>query len=106
MVLVLALALSAAMVSPASAKDEFEDGFKTELGAISARAAVGLGVGLVGEIIHGGPHYVSYRDVHYRPYRGAIYIVRPVPVHRYPCRCHCHPHIRHYHQPRHPHICR
>jgi hypothetical protein len=36
--------------------DHFENGFKTELGAIAARASVGLGFGLVRGVVHGGHH--------------------------------------------------
>lgn len=101
----LALALSAAMVSNANAGDEFEDGFKTELGAISARAAVGLGAGLIGGIFHGGPVYASPPPVYYRPYRPAPYVVRPVYVAPYPrWRHHRHYHEHHVYHHR-PHRC-
>ena len=55
--LTVALAVVAVASSSAFAKDEFEKGFKYELGAIAAQSAVGLGVGLVGDIIHGGVYY-------------------------------------------------
>jgi len=103
LIVMLALALSAAMVSNANARNEFEDGFKTELGAISARAAVGLGVGLIGGIVHGGPHYAPPPPVYYRPYRPAAYVVRPVYVAPYP-RGHYRPYrpyYGHHHRPRH-----
>lgn len=96
----LALALSALMVSNASAGDEFEDGFKTELGAISARAAVGLGAGLIGGIFHGGPYYAPPPPVYYRPYRPAPYVVRPVYVAPYP-RWPRHHYRHHYHHRHH-----
>jgi hypothetical protein len=86
LVLVVALALvaSGAMVGPAQAKDEFEDGFKTELGAIAARSAVGLGVGVVSGILHGGVAYDGYY-AHpapvYRPYyrERVVYVAPPPP---------------------------
>ncbi|RJP68491.1 MAG: hypothetical protein C4532_12655 [Candidatus Abyssobacteria bacterium SURF_17] len=56
----LALVLSAAMVSNAYAKDEFEKGFKTELGAIAARSAVGLGVTVVNGVFGGGIQYNGF----------------------------------------------
>ena len=118
MSLVLAFVLSAALVSAAQAKDEFEDGFKYELGAIAARSAVGLGVGVVRGVLGHGVHYdgyygppaVSYygpprpyyrervvyapypryyRRVEYRPYYPGPRYYRPIHVR--------HHHQRHYH---------
>ena len=104
----LALALSVAMVSTANAGDEFEDGFKTELGAISARAAVGLGVGLVGRIVHGGPHYVSSGHGYYAPYRSGVYVERRVYVSPHPRWHYGHyrHHGHHHHRGHHYHHCR
>ena len=55
--------------------DHFENGFKTELGAIAARASVGLGFGLVRGVAHVEPHRGHYRGHHghhrghgHRPY--------------------------------------
>ena len=65
----VAMALIAMMWSPAHASNEFEDGFKTEMGAIAARAAVGLGVGVVHGAVHGPAHNYDYgynRHVHRR----------------------------------------
>lgn len=56
----LAVVLSAAMVSTAHAKDEFEKGFKTELGAIAARSAVGLGVSVVNGVFGPGIQYNGF----------------------------------------------
>jgi hypothetical protein len=71
----LVLALAAGMASSAYAKDEFENGFKTELGAIAARSAVGLGVGLVRGAF-GGPYYNGY---YARPYYRPVVIYTPPP---------------------------
>jgi hypothetical protein len=96
---VLAVMLTVSLVSTAEAGDEFERGFRTELGAISARAAVGLGIGLVGGIVHSGPHYAPYPEPIY--VKRTIY-VKPVPrwrPHRHH-RFHRHDHHRHF-KPRH-----
>ncbi len=53
---------------PANAKNEFEDGFKSELGRIAAHQAAGLGRGILGQVIHGG-HGVERVD-HRRGGRG------------------------------------
>ena len=109
--LILAFVLSAALVSAAHAKDEFEDGFKTELGAIAARSAVGLGVGIVHGVFGHGAHYDGYygpptavryapptyyrkrvvyapyprvyRHVEYRTYYSPPRYYRPARVHRH-----------------------
>ena len=39
---------------------DFERGFRHELGAIGAHAAVGLGIGLLNEALGGDVHYNSY----------------------------------------------
>ncbi len=72
--LMVAVTLAFGLVPNAEAKDEFERGFKMELGAISARAAVGFGVGLVEGIVHGGPSY------EYRPYCEPVRIERHIIV--------------------------
>jgi hypothetical protein len=65
-----AITLTLLMASDVHAKNEFENGFKAELGAISARAAVGLGMGLVrGIIIYDEPYYEPYRRPYYGTYR-------------------------------------
>lgn len=94
--LVLTITVSALMVSTAHAKNEFEDGFKYEMGAIAARSAIGLGVGLVTGVIHVEPYYAPpvlpvyvepyyapparpvYVEPYYRPYRRPIYVERRV----------------------------
>lgn len=48
----LVLTLVALTAPRAHAGDEFEDGFKYELGAIAARTAVGLGFGIVRGPVH------------------------------------------------------
>jgi len=75
MTLMLAFLLSASFVSASDAKDEFEDGFKAELGAIAARSAVGLGVGVFNGVFGHGVHYDGYYGTptvfhygHVRPY--------------------------------------
>jgi len=59
-----------AMTAPrAHAGDEFEDGFKYELGAIAARTAVGLGFGIIRgpvHVEHGYDHGYEGRHGHYR----------------------------------------
>jgi hypothetical protein len=88
--LVLMLVLSAAMVSSAYAKNEFESGFKYELGAIAARSAVGLGVGVVQGVLGGGVYYDGYyarpAPIYYdhpRPYYRERVVYRPYPPPRY-----------------------
>ena len=69
--LLLVCAVAAVMIAMAApqayAKDEFEDGFKHEMGAIAARATVGLGLGVVHGVAHGGHHYGHghYRHAEY-----------------------------------------
>lgn len=58
----VALALVVSVAGQASAKNEFENGFKTELGAIAARSAVGL----VFDGIFGGAGN-QYMSSDYRP---------------------------------------
>ncbi len=86
----IAVALVAISWSGAFAGDEFENGFKTEMGAITARATVGLGVGLVRGIVHGAHHHdrhVQYVHRHNRycrhghgPYYARTVVYRPYPV--------------------------
>jgi len=81
--LVLTVMVSALMVSTAHARNEFEDGFKYEMGAIAARSAIGLGVGLLTGVIHAEPYYAPparpvYVEPYYRPYRRPIYVERRV----------------------------
>jgi hypothetical protein len=61
-----ALALLVA-AGPAAAKDEFEDGFKDELGRIAAHEAVGAGRAALGYILLGHPGYGDHRHDPY-PY--------------------------------------
>lgn len=82
-IVALAVLFTGAFAGNAVAKDEFEDGFKLELGAIAARSAVGLGVGVVNGIFGGG---VAYNGVYaapapiYRPvYRERVVYVAPPP---------------------------
>ena len=86
MTLILAFLLSAALVSAADAKDEFEDGFKTELGAIAARSAVGLGVGVFNGVFGHGVQYEGYYGTptvfhygHVRPYYRERVVYAPYP---------------------------
>lgn len=74
--------------SQAFAGDHFEAGFQYEMGAIAARATVGLGLGLIHGAFHGPPHhhhrhcghhYVSHHRPHYR--KVVVYRPHPVPVH-------------------------
>ena len=90
----IAVALVAVSWSGAFADHDFENGFKTEMGAIAARATVGLGVGLVRGVVHGAHHHDRYiQPVHRhngycRHGRGAyisrtvVYRPYPVPVRR------------------------
>ncbi|MCP4003367.1 MAG: hypothetical protein GY725_04150 [bacterium] len=50
--------------SGARAGDEFEDGFKSELGRIAAHEAFGLGKGVLGQVIHGGHQRAGRHDDH------------------------------------------
>ncbi len=59
-IFIAAFAILAIMGTSAQAGDEFEHGFKTELGAITARATVGLGAGLVSSVFHGGHGHRYY----------------------------------------------
>jgi len=79
--LVAALVMVAVVGSAVYAGDEFEDGYKTELGAIAARATVGLGVGLVTGAVHGTRHHQHHRYYsHHRPYYTRVVVYRPYPV--------------------------
>ncbi len=90
----IAVAMVAMTWSGAQAGDEFEDGFKYEMGAIAARATVGFGVGLVRGVVHAGHHhdrYVGHGRRHYRNHRHGhgphytrtvVYRPYPVPVRR------------------------
>ena len=62
-------ALALALPTVASAGDEFEDGFKDELGRISAHEAVGVGRLILGHILHGGHSRHAYprHDPPHRP---------------------------------------
>lgn len=60
--------------------DHFENGFKTEMGAIAARATVGLGVGLVRGVVHGGYHYGHHHGPCCEPYYSRTVVYRPYPV--------------------------
>jgi hypothetical protein len=62
--------------SPASAGDEFEDGFKDELGRIAAHEAVGAGRQILATILLGAPPRVVAAP--------APYPVAPPPVAYYP----------------------
>ena len=63
-----ALALIAGMgialvAAPAEAKDEFEDGFKSELGRIAAHKAVYAGRYILGAVIYGDPYaHADHRE--------------------------------------------
>lgn len=83
--LVLTILVSALVTTTVHAKNEFEDGFKYEMGAIAARSAVGLGIGLVTGVIHAEPYYAPpppprpiFVEPYYRPYRTRIYVERRV----------------------------
>lgn len=71
---IASLGLLFATPSPARAGDDFEKGFKRELGAISARAVVGIGVGALNggygyyDPYYAPPRYRSHRS--YDPYYG------------------------------------
>ncbi|UCD57790.1 MAG: hypothetical protein JSV16_01385 [Candidatus Hydrogenedentota bacterium] len=85
--LMLTVALCAAMVPAAYAKDEFEKGFKSELGAIAARSAVGFGVGLFNGVFGGGVCHDGYygtpagfRQGYTRPYYRERVVYKPYPM--------------------------
>lgn len=79
----IAVVLSAAMVTSAFAKDEFEKGFKTELGAIAARSAVGLGVtafnGIFGPGIQYNGFYGKVAPRHRQPHHTQTVVYAPPP---------------------------
>jgi hypothetical protein len=98
--IMLALALVPLLLTsiPAQAGDEFEDGFKDELGRIAAHEAVYVGRGLLARILLGPPAYGP--PAYAYPY--------PVPVYRYayppppywdyyPRYYHRHHHYHHHH---------
>jgi hypothetical protein len=83
LVVALAVLMTGAFAGTAPAKDDFEHGFKLELGAIAARSVVGLGVGVVNGVFGGG---VAYNGLYatpapiYRPvYRERVVYVAPPP---------------------------
>ena len=92
LIALLAIAIAVSAVTTAEAKDEFEKGFKTELGAISARAAVGVGFGIAREVFTAGPCCEPCFQPAPRPVVRTVYVQRPVyvpvPVHK----VHRHPH--------------
>jgi hypothetical protein len=73
----------------ARAGDEFEDGFKDELGRLAAHEAVGIGRGILAEVLLAGdPRYYGghhdYRPRHHEYYdRGDWGHYRPYPGWRY-----------------------
>ncbi len=82
--LIVAFAIVAIPGSAAHAGDEFEHGFKFELGAIAAHAVVGAGVGLVTGVTHGVHHHGHHRrhghHRAHRPHRTKVVVYRPSPV--------------------------
>ena len=86
----IAVVLVAMSWSGAFAGNEFEDGFKTEMGAIAARATVGFGVGLVRGVVYGGhhrDHHIRYGHRHHRhchhrhgPFYARTIVYRPYPA--------------------------
>jgi hypothetical protein len=92
LIALLAIAIVVSVATTAEARNEFENGFKTELGAISARAAVGLGFGIAREVFAGGPYYEPYCQPAPPPVVRTVYVERRVYV---PVR-HVH-HYRHHH---------
>ena len=85
---VMGLALVLSGAEPASAKDEFEDGFKDELGRIAAHEAVRGGRQILASILLGGPSGpppAAYQPepAYYEPQAYAppvVYVPAPVPV--------------------------
>jgi hypothetical protein len=65
---VTGLALALLSASPAEAKDEFEDGFKDELGRIAAHEAVGVGRQVLAGFLLAGPQVAAPA-----PYRAPVY---------------------------------
>ena len=88
----LGAVIAVGMPESASAGDDFERGFKRELGAIAAHEAVGIGRHILGGVITGGyghhgyagrhhyrSHYRPYRPYpRYRPYRSSYRYFRPL----------------------------
>lgn len=76
--------------TPAQAGDQFENGFKFQMGAIAARATIGLGAGIVHGVTHGHDHGYRRHDRHvghrhdrwcghrvYRRHGQAVVVYRP-----------------------------
>jgi hypothetical protein len=88
---------------PSRAGDEFEDGFKDELGRVAAHEAVAVGRGILAQILLGPPAYaapVYAAPVYPRPYPYPVYAY-PYPV--YPAPGYWAPYGRHYHHHHHHH---
>jgi hypothetical protein len=101
--LFLALVLPLLVSGAARAGDEFEDGFKDELGRIAAHEAVYVGRGLLARILLGPPPvYAAPAPVYVPPPPVYAY---PYPVYRYaypppywvPYGRHYHSHHHHHH---------
>lgn len=101
----LLLAVGLLGAPEAQARDEFEKGFKSELGRIAAHEAVSLGFGVLGEIfqpVYGGHRRYSppprrhrhYRHRYYRGGYGDDPYVRYRPRRAYRHRHHGGPHTR------------
>jgi len=110
MALVLAFAISVALASSAYAGDEFEDGFKYELGAIAARSAVGLGVGVFNGLFAPGVYYNGYYGTptafhygHPRPYYRERVVYVPYPRHHHHVEYRTYYRGPRYHRPVHVH---
>jgi hypothetical protein len=101
----LALGSLLLFTGAARAGDEFEDGFKDELGRIAAHEAVYVGRGLLARILLGPPAPVVYAPPVYAPAPPVYAYPYPVPVYRYaypppywvPYGRHYHSHHHHHH---------
>ena len=97
---VTGLALALMSASPAEAKDEFEDGFKDELGRIAAHEAVVVGRQVLAGILIGGPQVAApapYREPSYGYGYSGDYGYDPQPYGRTVV----HRHDHYYYQPVH-----
>lgn len=89
------------LLAPASAqaKDEFERGFKDELGRITAHEAVNAGKHVVGAILYGGPHHGGHAPYGYGRYERHDGYAHVPPGHRKHWKHH-HKRWKHHHRHR------
>jgi hypothetical protein len=100
--ILLSLALATLLLAPGASRadDEFEDGFKDELGRVAAHGAVAVGRGILAQILLGPPAYaapVYPAPVYVQPYPVYAYPVYPAPGYWAPYGRYYHHHHHHHH---------